>query len=267
MTGTAVSRTEEGNALNRVHRRKSLLSELLECGCCGGGYTIVGKDRYGCGTLQAKGTCSNQRTIMRQHIETRVLSGLKERLLAPELVAEAVRVFADEMAASRKEAAQRWAGQPREMAEVRRSLGGILKAIESSAWSDTLRDRLTELEVRKAALTAELAQGDDAPTVVLHPAAAEAYRYHMQELEAALNDPALLDKAAEVLRNLMAKIMLPPDVSAEDGLQAELHGAAAEILSLGHGRSPALRAGFGCVLTGQLSGVAGTGFEPVTFRL
>ena len=78
---------EDGNALNRVHRRKFLLSGLLECGCCGGGYTIIGKDRYGCATLRAKGTCANQRTIMRQHIETRVLSGLKERLLAPELVA------------------------------------------------------------------------------------------------------------------------------------------------------------------------------------
>ena len=194
-----IGRTEDGNALNRVHRRKFLLSGLLECGCCGGGYTIVGKDRYGCATLRAKGTCANQRTIMRQHIETRVLCGLKERLLAPELVAEAVRVFADEMAASRKEAAQRRAGQQREMAEVQRSLGGILKAIESGAWSDTLRDRLTELEVRKAALTAELAQSDNAP-IVLHPAAAAAYRHHVQELEAALNDPALRGEAAEVLR-------------------------------------------------------------------
>lgn len=27
------------NALNRAHRRKFLLSGLLTCGCCGGGYT------------------------------------------------------------------------------------------------------------------------------------------------------------------------------------------------------------------------------------
>ena len=89
----------------------------------------------------------------------------------------------------------------------------------------------------------------------------------MQELEVALNDPALRDEAAEVLRGLMANVVLTPDASAEDGVRAELHGAAAEILSLGDGRSPALRAGSGCVPAGQLSLVAGTGFEPVTFRL
>ncbi|HZB92749.1 MAG TPA: hypothetical protein VE397_14985, partial [Stellaceae bacterium] len=43
-----VGRNEQGNALNRAHRRKFLLSELLVCGECGGGYTIIGKDRYGC---------------------------------------------------------------------------------------------------------------------------------------------------------------------------------------------------------------------------
>src|SRR6202795_2398237 len=77
-----------GNALNQVHRRKFLLSELLVCGQCGGRYTVVGKDRYGCATRRAKGTCGNDRTITRQKIEARVLGGLKDKLMAPELVAE-----------------------------------------------------------------------------------------------------------------------------------------------------------------------------------
>jgi site-specific DNA recombinase len=49
---------------------------------------------------------------------------------------------------------------------------------------------------------------------VLHPAAAEAYRRHVQELEAALNAPALRGEAAEVLRGLIAKVVLTPDASA-----------------------------------------------------
>jgi hypothetical protein len=40
-----IGRNGEGNALNRAHRRRYLLSGLLVCGCCGGGYTIVGPDR------------------------------------------------------------------------------------------------------------------------------------------------------------------------------------------------------------------------------
>src|SRR5262249_49101158 len=38
----------DGNGLNRAHRRHFLLSGLLVCGACGGSYTIVGKDIYGC---------------------------------------------------------------------------------------------------------------------------------------------------------------------------------------------------------------------------
>src|SRR5262249_5536719 len=74
---TEMGKDEAGNALNRAHRRKFLLSELLVCGECGGGYTIMGKDRYGCATRRAKGTCGNAKTITRQKIESRVLGGLK----------------------------------------------------------------------------------------------------------------------------------------------------------------------------------------------
>ena len=38
------------------HRQKFLLSGLLTCGCCGGGYTIIGADRYGCAAVRSKGT-------------------------------------------------------------------------------------------------------------------------------------------------------------------------------------------------------------------
>jgi len=64
-TAFEIGRTDDGQALNRAHRRRFLLSGLLKCGLCGGGYTIVGKDRYGCATRRAKGTCANAITIIR----------------------------------------------------------------------------------------------------------------------------------------------------------------------------------------------------------
>jgi DNA invertase Pin-like site-specific DNA recombinase len=45
--GFEIGKDADGNALNRAHRREYLLSGLLVCGACGGGYTIMGKDRYG----------------------------------------------------------------------------------------------------------------------------------------------------------------------------------------------------------------------------
>jgi site-specific DNA recombinase len=52
--GFAISRDQAGNALNRTHRRRFLLSGMLVCAECGGGYTIVAKDRYGCATHRQK---------------------------------------------------------------------------------------------------------------------------------------------------------------------------------------------------------------------
>ncbi len=64
--GFTMGRDDQGNALNRAHRRKFLLSGLLTCGCCGGGYTVMAKDRYGCASHRNKGTCSNDRGLMEQ---------------------------------------------------------------------------------------------------------------------------------------------------------------------------------------------------------
>jgi DNA invertase Pin-like site-specific DNA recombinase len=75
-----ISRDASGNALNRAHRRRFLLSGLLVCGSCGGGYTIIGPDRYGCATRRSKGTCSNALVIARAEIEERVLAGLRDAL-------------------------------------------------------------------------------------------------------------------------------------------------------------------------------------------
>ena len=100
-----IGRSGVGNALNRAHRQRFLLSGLLTCGVCGGGYTVIGRDRYGCATRRGKGICSNGHTITRQRIETRVLGGLKHRLLAPDLVAEFLAAYAEAMAERQREAA------------------------------------------------------------------------------------------------------------------------------------------------------------------
>jgi hypothetical protein len=78
-----IARDDAGNALNRVHRRTFLLTGLLACGCCEGGYTIIAQDRYGCATRRGRATCHNGASISRQRIEARVLVALKSSLLTP----------------------------------------------------------------------------------------------------------------------------------------------------------------------------------------
>jgi site-specific DNA recombinase len=263
--------------LNGLHRMSYLLSGVLACGCCGGGYTITGKDRYGCATRRAKGTCGNSRTITRQRIETRVLAALQDRMLTPELVEEFVRAFNEEITAGSRQAAAEADQVTKELSQIERKLAGVVRAIEDGNWNDTLKVRLAELEQSKVKLTARLiAAATPAPRVHLHPNAAGLYRDKVANLQEALNAPDIRPEATQALRSLIEKVVLMPDPDAPDGLRAELHGDLAVLLSLTQEQPPLRRSahagavaeGSGtCVPQSLLSVVAGTGFEPVTFRL
>ena len=274
-----MGRTPEGQPLNRAHRRIFLLSGLLTCGCCGGGYTIIGKDRYGCATRRGRGTCDNRVSITRQRIEVRVLDALRERLLTPERVKEFIRVFAEELADAERDAGSKRGTLERSLAETERGLQGLVRAIEGGgAWSNTVNARLTELEGRKAAIVADLdALATPAPAR-LHPNAALVYAEAVAGLEASLNAPGIRAEASGVLRGLIERVTLTPDAASPDGLAAALHGDLAQILSLA---MPATARSHGAnildlrvkrqtgtfVPESQLSVVAGIGFEPMTFRL
>lgn len=120
------NRAGASSNLNETHRPRFLLSGLLQCGCCGGGYTIVAKDRYGCATRRQKGTCRNAQTITRSAIETRVLDGLKDRLLSPGLVKEFVQEFNAELERHRHTATMRFATHRRKIVDVDRRIASIM---------------------------------------------------------------------------------------------------------------------------------------------
>ena len=260
------------------HRHKFLLSGLLTCGSCGGGYTVIGADRYGCAAVRSKGTCGNRTTITKHAIEARVLGGLKERMLAPDLVAEFVKEFAAECARLNRNRAGEDIKLYKERAVVEKGLKGVMAAIEGGAWNEILRERLTELETRRTQIDRELAATVAPPPVTLHPNAAGLYATRVAELEAALSEPDLIAEATQTLRSLVKQIVLTPDEASANGLAVDLHGDLALILSLASGgigrRAKPAGAPAGneklprtMGLGSQLSVVAGTGFEPVTFRL
>jgi hypothetical protein len=68
-TAFEMGRDESGNALNRAHRRRFLLSGLLVFGCCDAGYTIMAKDCHGCAGRRSKGICQNDCKTSRKEIE------------------------------------------------------------------------------------------------------------------------------------------------------------------------------------------------------
>ena len=259
-----IARTEQGQALNRAHRRKFLLSGLLKCGACGGGYTIVGLDRYGCATQRNMGTCANTATIRRHEIETRVLDGLRHRLLAPDLVKEFMDEFQAEMNRIVKQANADARALRRQLTKVENKIAAMLKAIEDGMYNPSMKKRMTALERRKVELEAAIEAAPEAPNIHLHPNISEIYAQKVARLEEALEEPETKIEAMAIIRSMIDRIVLTP---VEDGLRAELHGELAEILAAceaAEGKKK--RPGTG-VPGSQLSVVAGVGFEPTTFRL
>src|SRR5439155_27110108 len=116
----------------------------------------------------------------------RVLRCLKEKLLAPELVAEFTRAFHKEVNSKNREAESRYDASRRELAQISRNFENVMAAIEAGIYTTTTRDRLVELEQRKAELEAVRPVP---PSPRLHPKLPEIYREKVSRLAEALNDP------------------------------------------------------------------------------
>ncbi len=246
---------------------------LLICGGCGGGYTIVAQDRYGCATRKGKGTCANNRTIMRPNIERRVLGALRNSLLTTALVDEFIVALEAATADNRKDILGRQLGLQKELTGMERKIEGLMRSIEMGAWTPTIGERLKALEARQGEVTDLLrVAASPAPKPQLSVRGAEIYREKVAGLAVALNDPLIRAEAAEALRSLINTIVLTPDAGVPDGISAELQGelatilglAANPVMSLGpNGKKPQRTN----VPRAMLSVVAGIGFEPMTFRL
>jgi site-specific DNA recombinase len=150
-----------------------------------------------------------------------------------------------------------------ELAQTERRIRRIVELItEDDAPARALKQELTALEARQDALQRELADST-APAPLLHPNLAEVYQQQVERLHQALHDPATRDEAFELIRSLIDEIRLVPD---KGELRIELKGELAGILALAaDSKKPGDRGAAG--LAEQIKMVAGTGFEPVTFRL
>ena len=124
------------------------------------------------------------------------------------------------------------------------------------------------LEDEKARLKAQLADVPEPEPVAIHPGLADTYVRTIADLATALNADDTRHEAADILRGLIEKIMLTPDLTAPNGHSIELFGELGAILAL-CGDPDGTNAIARRVSAGyrQVTVVAGAGFEPATFRL
>jgi site-specific DNA recombinase len=199
----------KNGGLNATHRPRTLLSGLLICGCCGGTYRRRGLDRYACTNHALGNGCDNGRTVPRKALEERVLTGLRERMMTPDMAAEAMRAYAEETNRLNRER-QAMAETTRiELAETARAIAEIVRVIEQGGWHRALSDRLTELEARQDSLTARLSGApQDVPDI--HPGMAETFRRRIKRLTEALDHPDDALEAADAIREIIDRIVITP---------------------------------------------------------
>lgn len=211
--------------MNDSHRPRYLLNRLVTCGCCGG-FTIVGKERYGCYVRKTQGQqeCGHARTITRQKLEARVLARLRHGLVMPGFAAQ----FAAEVERLMKQ-------QPSSAAAARTTLETRLKAVEAAIErlldrletdeaGDSLMARLKAREAERDALRLEIAQ-ISSPVRVVIPTAAELeviYRQKIARLEALLTGSDQMVEANALLKELLGEVRVWADPEAPDGMASDV---------------------------------------------
>ncbi|MFD1199148.1 recombinase family protein [Brucella gallinifaecis] len=265
----AVRKHHKKNRLNGTRRPKSLLSGLVFCGCCGGPYSLRGADRFACSNHISKGACSNSRTIPREELEARVLSGLKDRMMAPEIVEEAIRAYAEETNRLNRERRSSGHAWKAELVKIEKQIRGIIEAIKAGMFHESMKAEMDTLEARKTELNTLLADApEDTPDIL--PSASAIYAKKVSALTKALNRKEERQEAAETLRGLIEKISLTPGPERGE-IYATLHGELGTILNwterqaIGKAVKTTIPAADATGLS--LSVVAGAGFEPAAFRL
>lgn len=169
--------------LPQRNRPKHLLSGLVRCGKCGGGFAAINARRLGCSRTREAGTCDQWGTVARAEVERRVLACLVDQLLSPEAISLLVKTYHEEVAAATSDRRRRTAAIDKRIAEVDVALTRLVQAIETGAADfRMIREALAARQADRERLVRERAELGAVEVIALNPAIAEAYRRRVRDL-------------------------------------------------------------------------------------
>jgi hypothetical protein len=194
-------------ALWRTNCPQYLLSDLLKCGCYGGGYAKMNATHYGCSSSKNKGlsVCANRKAIKRETLEGFVLDALCTHLMRDDLVDIFCTEYTKHMntlISAQHSDVKRYR---REKAKVAKEKANIIQAIKDGVPADMIKDELETISERAQELEAKLTAAGTEPRPFIHPAMAGRYRASVKALCLALSERED-GEAREHVRGLIEKI-------------------------------------------------------------
>ncbi|OED46100.1 hypothetical protein AB838_21305 [Rhodobacteraceae bacterium (ex Bugula neritina AB1)] len=216
--------------LHKRNRPSYLLSHLVKCGCCGGGFAMHKKTHLSCSTAKNKGTCSNKLPIKREDLEAKVLHALNANLMDERLVEVFCQEYTKRMNELRREQNAARNGFVKEQGKLTREKDKIVQSICDGVPAEMPKDRAVFINDRLKELESLLsAQPEE--KVIFHPNMSARYKQEVSHLMATLNTPERRAEASQHLRAMIDKVVLTPDIEGEE-LTIDLIGDLAGILSV-----------------------------------
>jgi DNA invertase Pin-like site-specific DNA recombinase len=219
----------------RRNRPRYLLSGLIECGECGGGYSKISATHYGCSAARNKGksVCGNRKTIAKEKLEGAVLSALQKHLMREDLVEVFCQEYLDQLNKLRAERDRAQRSRIAEKKRLEKEADTLIQAIKDGIDTRMVKGPLKRISDRLDELEAETERDrvSKSPKPLVHPAMAKRYRQEVENLRKALENQDARTEAADHLRELIGKIVLTPEPGRDD-LRIDLHGDLAGILQI-----------------------------------
>ena len=191
---SVTARKPQKRSVQPAIRNKRLLSGLLRCGHCGAGMTLYdrfrNRQRIICSQARESGTCESRRRVFLDVIEATVVSGLREQLSAPDVLAEYLRGFREERRAAADAATRNRTKVERQLSVAVAAIDRLVAAVADGVMTgDEARPKLSVLRAERADLETQLAKAqEDCSVIELHPEAVATYRRDLENLSAALAD-------------------------------------------------------------------------------
>jgi hypothetical protein len=148
---------------------------------CGGGFSKVSQNHYGCSTARNKGTCHNRLTVRQDMLEEVVIGALQSRLMDPPLLAEFCGEYTRHLNKLRTQKNASLVAARGELARLIKQRENIIQAIKDGVPAAEVKDDLACLVERREELEARLSGTKEEP-VLVHPNMAAEYRKQVANL-------------------------------------------------------------------------------------